>query len=113
MFIFVRCLRSAAAVTPAKYELDIMQVTAVLIIRKNWESNGTEKIGLVTPPPGNGTVPSGNKSLPDPMLTLQISNAILHHWTTPSTMKMYENNQKIMTPMDMLLELNFSTSVKI
>ena len=53
MFTFVRCLRSSAAVTPAKYELDIIQVTAVFIIRKNWENNGTEKIGLVTPTPGD------------------------------------------------------------
>ena len=43
MFIFARCLRSSAAVTPAKYELDIIQVTT--------ENNGTEKIGLVTPTP--------------------------------------------------------------
>ena len=53
MFIFARCLRSLAAVTPAKYELDIIQVTTVLIIRKKWENNGTEKIGLVTPTPGS------------------------------------------------------------
>ena len=52
MFIFARRPRSLAAVTPAKYELDIIQVTAVLIIRKKWENNGTEKIGLVTPTPG-------------------------------------------------------------
>ena len=52
MFIFVRGLRSSAAVTPAKYELDIIQVTTVFIIRKNCENNGTEKIGLVTPTPG-------------------------------------------------------------
>ena len=52
MFTFARCLRCSAAVTPAKYELDIIQVTTVLIIRKNWENNGTEKIGLVTPTPG-------------------------------------------------------------
>ena len=50
MFIFVRCIRSSAAVTPAKYELDIIQVTAILIIRKNGKNNETEKIGLVTPP---------------------------------------------------------------
>ena len=49
MSIFTRCLRSLAAVTPAKYELDIIQVTTVLIIRKKWENNGTEKIGLVNP----------------------------------------------------------------
>ena len=53
MFIFASCLRSSAAETPAKYELDIIQVTAVLIIRKKWENNGTEKIGLVTPTPVN------------------------------------------------------------
>ena len=51
MFIFARCLRSSAAVTPAKYELDIIQVTVVFIIPKNWENNGTKKIGLVTPTP--------------------------------------------------------------
>ena len=51
MFIFARCLRSSAAVTPAKYELDIVQVTTVLIIRKKWENNGTGKIGFVTPTP--------------------------------------------------------------
>ena len=49
MFIFARCLRSSAAVTPVKYELDIMQVS---IIRKKGENNGTEKIGLVTPTAG-------------------------------------------------------------
>ena len=49
MFIFVRCLRSSAAVTPVKYEHDIIQVSIVLIIVKNWENNGTEKIGLETP----------------------------------------------------------------
>ena len=52
MFIVARCLRSSAAVTPVKYELDIIQLTAILIIRKKWENNGTEKIGLVTPTPG-------------------------------------------------------------
>ena len=52
MFIFARCLRSSAAVTPTKYELDIIQVTTVFIIRKNCENNGTEKIGLVTSTPG-------------------------------------------------------------
>ena len=51
MFIFARCLRSSAAVTPAKYELDIIQVTIVLIIRKILKNNGTEKIGIVTPTP--------------------------------------------------------------
>ena len=55
MFIFARCLRSSATVTPAKYELDIIQVNTVLIIRKKWENNGTEKIGLVTPTPGLST----------------------------------------------------------
>ena len=49
MFIFDMCLRSPAALTPAKYELDAIQVTTVFIIRKNRENNGTEKIGLVTP----------------------------------------------------------------
>ena len=51
MFIFARCLRNSAAVTPAKYELDIIQVTIVFIIPNNWENNGTEKIGLLTPTP--------------------------------------------------------------
>ena len=50
MFIFGRCLHSSAVVTPAKYELDIIPVTAVLFIQKNWENNGTDEIGLVTPP---------------------------------------------------------------
>ena len=52
MFTFARYLRSSAAVTPAKYELDIIQETTVFIIRKNCENNGTEKIGLVTSTPG-------------------------------------------------------------
>ena len=51
MFIFARCLRSSAAVTPAKYELDIIKVTTDLIIQTDWENNRTEKIGLVTPTP--------------------------------------------------------------
>ena len=51
MFIFARCLRSSAAETPAKYELGIFKVTTVFMIRKNWENNGTEKIGLITPTP--------------------------------------------------------------
>ena len=49
MFVFVRCHRSSAAVTPVRYELDIIQVISVLIILKKWENNGTEKISLVTP----------------------------------------------------------------
>ena len=49
MFIFARCLRSSAAVTPVKYEFDIIQLMSVLIILKNWENNGTEKITWVTP----------------------------------------------------------------
>ena len=36
---------------------------------KNWENNGTEEIGLVTPTPGNGLVPSGKKPLSEPVLT--------------------------------------------
>ena len=60
MFIFARCLRSSAAVTPAKYELDIIQVTTVFIIGKNWENNGTEKI--VTPTPGSSQLPINIKS---------------------------------------------------
>ena len=49
MFIFVRCHRSSAVVTPVKYECDIMQVTLGLIALKNWENNGTEKIHLINP----------------------------------------------------------------
>ena len=37
--------------TPVKYECGIKQVASVLIIVKNWENSGTEKIGLVTPTP--------------------------------------------------------------
>ena len=33
--------------TPVKYERDIIQETNALIILKNWENNGTEKIGFV------------------------------------------------------------------
>ena len=51
MFIFVRCLRSSAAVTPVKYQHDIIQVTSVLIILNNWQNNRMEKIDLVTPTP--------------------------------------------------------------
>ena len=51
MFIFVRCLRSSAAVTPVKYERDIVQVTGVFVTLKNCENNGTEEISLVTPTP--------------------------------------------------------------
>ena len=51
MFIFVRCLRNSAAVTPVKYERDIVQVTGVFITLKNYENNGTEEIGFVTPTP--------------------------------------------------------------
>ena len=39
MFIFVRCLRSSAVVTPVMYERDIIQVTNVFIILINWENN--------------------------------------------------------------------------
>ena len=49
MITFAMCLRNSAAVTPAKYEHDIIQVTIVSIIWKKWENNGTEKIGLITP----------------------------------------------------------------
>ena len=45
-------IEQKAAVTSVKHELDIIQVTNVFIILKNWENNGTEKIGLVTPTPG-------------------------------------------------------------
>ena len=34
-----------------KYEHDILRVTGILMILKNWENNGTEEIGLVTPTP--------------------------------------------------------------
>ena len=40
-----------AAVTPVRYERAIIQDTVVSIIVKNWENNGTEKIGLITPTP--------------------------------------------------------------
>ena len=43
MFIFVRCLRSSAAVTPVKYERDIAQETSILNIQEIG-GNGTEKI---------------------------------------------------------------------
>ena len=33
------------------FELDIIQVTTVLIVQNKWENNGTEKIDLVTPTP--------------------------------------------------------------
>ena len=38
-----------AAVTPVKYERDIVQVTSLLVILKKWENNRTEEISLVTP----------------------------------------------------------------
>ena len=44
MFTFARWLRSSAAVTPAKYELDIIQVTTVFIIRKKWEKTERRKL---------------------------------------------------------------------
>ena len=50
-FIFARCLCSAAAVTPVKYERDIIRLTSVLMILKNRENNWMEKISLVTPHP--------------------------------------------------------------
>ena len=62
MFIFARCLRSSASMTPAKYELDIIQVTIVFIIPKNWENNRTEKIGLVTPTLGAYTAISSRRN---------------------------------------------------
>ena len=58
MFIFARCLRSSTVVTPAKYELDIIQITIVFIIPNIWEDNGVEKIGLVTPPQIGVVLPS-------------------------------------------------------
>ena len=65
MFIFTRCLRSSATVTPAKYELDIIQVTIVFIIPKNWENNETENIGLVTPTPDASQATDGSSSSPE------------------------------------------------
>ena len=62
MFIFARCLCSSAAVTPVKYERDITGVTSVLMILKNRENNGTEKISLVTP---HGTLSSLCNSFED------------------------------------------------
>ena len=50
-FIFARCPRSSAAVTPVKYERDVVQVTNLSVILRKWENNGTEEIGLVTPTP--------------------------------------------------------------
>ena len=38
-FIFVSCHRSSAAVTPVKYERDIIRVTSILLILKIWENN--------------------------------------------------------------------------
>ena len=43
--------------TPAKYELDTIQVTTVFIIQKKWKNNGTDKIGLVTPHSSTGCQP--------------------------------------------------------
>ena len=39
-------------ITPARYERDIEKVTSILIILKTCDNNGTEEIGLVTPPQG-------------------------------------------------------------
>ena len=47
MFVFVRCLRSSAMVTPVEYEGDIIQVTSVFLILKKWENNETEIIVYV------------------------------------------------------------------
>ena len=56
--ISVRCLCSSAAVTPDKYELDIIQVTNVVLIwKKKWENNEMEKFGLVHPPPSPAVYP--------------------------------------------------------
>ena len=46
------CPRSWAAGTLSKFKRDIMSITSVLIILKNWKNNGTEKSSLVTPIPG-------------------------------------------------------------
>ena len=51
MLIFARCLHSSAAVTPVKYEYDIIQVISVLIILKNWENNKTERNWFSNPHP--------------------------------------------------------------
>ena len=50
-FIFDRCHRSWAAVTPVKYKRDIQWLTCVLAMLKNEENNGTGEMGLVTPIP--------------------------------------------------------------
>ena len=42
-----------AVATPVKYECDIEWVTSVVTKVKNLETNGTEKIGLVTPSPAS------------------------------------------------------------
>ena len=43
MFIFVKCRRNSAVVTPVIYERDIIQVTSVFIILRNWENTENYK----------------------------------------------------------------------
>ena len=43
---------AAPAATPVKYRRDIQYITCVLILLKNSEKNGMEKIALVTPSSG-------------------------------------------------------------
>ena len=45
--MFSRCLRGSAAVTPDKYECDIIELASVLMILKKMENNGTKNIGLI------------------------------------------------------------------
>ena len=59
MFIFTRRLRSS----PANYELDIIQVTTVFIIRKNWENNETEKIGLIISTPDQRRIYAASRKI--------------------------------------------------
>ena len=47
-FIFVKCLRGLAMVTPVKYERHIILTNSLLINRKTQENNRMGKIGLVT-----------------------------------------------------------------
>ena len=51
-FMFDRCLRSWAAVTPTKYERHIQEVAGVLTRANNRENNGTEEINFISPTPG-------------------------------------------------------------
>ena len=51
MFIFARCLRSTAAVTPVKYGRDIIQVTSILFLKKGENNDGTGEIVIEPPTP--------------------------------------------------------------